>query len=160
MESEKKQIHEYEGGCLCDETTYIAKGEPINPHLCSCTMCQKSSGAPTVAWVEFSLKEFKWTGSQPNLYRSSEKTLRCSCKKCGGLLGTLNDGYENVCITISTLRNPSLIVPSKQHSYKENAPSWWVPKILNKSINQLNTGIHLQSNQCVKNQKNERKSGL
>lgn len=121
--------HIYKGGCLCQDTTFIAKGEPINPHLCSCTMCQKSSGALTVAWVEFPLKDFKWTNRQPNLYQSSEKTRRCSCKNCGGLLGTLNDGYPNVCITIASLDNPSTIVPGLQHSYKESAPVWWNPFI-------------------------------
>jgi len=88
-------------------------------------MCQKSSGAPTVAWVEFPLKEFKWTGSQPNLYRSSEKTLRCSCKKCGGLLGAIDKGYENISLTIASLKDCSIVIPDKKHSYKESAPSWW-----------------------------------
>jgi len=52
----------------------------------------------------------------------SKKTQRCFCQNCGGLLGTLNKGYPNVCITIASLKNPNLIVPDKQHSYKENAP--------------------------------------
>ena len=129
----EKKISEYRGGCLCNETTFTAKGEPINPHLCSCTMCQKSSGAPTVAWVEFPLATFQWTGSsKPGLYQSSKKTQRCFCRNCGGLLGTLNEGYPNVCITIASLHNPNFIVPSKQHSYKEAAPCWWQVSILNK----------------------------
>lgn len=132
MEGEaNKELPEYEGGCLCNDTTYIARGEPSNPHLCSCTMCQKSSGAPTVAWVEFPLETFQWTGiNKPSLYQSSEKTQRCFCQKCGGLLGTLNEGYSNVCITIASLKNPNLIVPGIQHSYKESAPSWWDPYVL------------------------------
>lgn len=65
---------EYNGRCLCGKTSFIAKGEPINPHLCSCTMCQKSSGSPTVAWVEFSLETFQWNyNNQLGLYQSSEK---------------------------------------------------------------------------------------
>lgn len=59
------KMSEFDGGCLCNATTYIAKGEPQNPHLCSCTMCQKSSGAPTVAWVEFLLEDFAWIGNAP-----------------------------------------------------------------------------------------------
>lgn len=116
---------EYTGGCLCGETTYLACGEPINPHLCSCRMCQKSSGAPTVAWVEFPLKDFQWTNNKPNFYRSSPKTERLSCGKCGGLLGSINDGYPNIYITITTLDNPDLITPKEgHHSYIESAPSW------------------------------------
>lgn len=116
----------FSGGCLCGATTYQAIGEPINPHLCSCTMCQKSAGAPTVAWVEFPINAFEWTGEQPRLFRSSESTFRCSCKNCGGLLGTLNDGFANVCLTIATLDNPSRIEPQKDaHSFKDSAPKWW-----------------------------------
>lgn len=102
---------EYDGGCLCGETTFTAKGNPINPHLCSCTMCQKSSGAPPVAWVEFLLENFQWSQkNQLGLYRSSEKTQRCFCKKCGGLLGALNDGCENISITITSLNNPNHVI--------------------------------------------------
>jgi len=134
MRAEKdKKIPEYEGGCLCNETTFTARGEPSNPHLCSCTMCQKSSGAPTVAWVEFPLATFQWNDtSKPSLYQSSENTQRCFCQKCGGLLGAIDKGNPNVCITIASLKNPNLIVPGKQHSYKEEAPSWWGVSILDK----------------------------
>jgi len=130
---EGQNEREYEGGCLCNETTFTARGMPINPHLCSCIMCQKSSGAPTVAWVEFPLDTFKWNGNKPGFYQSSEKTQRCFCQKCGCLLGTLNKGYPNVCITIASLTNPNLIVPNKQHSYKESAPSWWEVNIVDKN---------------------------
>lgn len=124
-------MSEYDGGCLCNETTFTVRGEPENPHLCSCTMCQKSSGAPTVAWVEFNLKNFEWTGkTNPAFYQSSEKTRRYFCQKCGGLLATLNKGYPNVCITIASLKNPNLIAPDEKHSYRESAPSWWEPHIL------------------------------
>jgi hypothetical protein len=120
-----KDKQEHYGGCLCNETTYLARGKAKNPHLCSCTMCQRSSGAPTVAWVDFPLKDFQWTGAQPNLYRSSEKTQRCSCKKCGGLLGAIDDGSEDIGVTLVSLKNYDQIVPNKKHSYKESIPSWW-----------------------------------
>lgn len=122
----------FEGGCLCGETTYIAQGEPINPHLCSCSMCRKSSGALTVAWVEFPLESFQWNGARkPGSYQSSEKTKRCFCQSCGALLCTLNEGYTNACITIATLQKQNLIIPNKQHSYKGEAPYWWRVSILN-----------------------------
>ncbi|BCA96258.1 aldehyde-activating protein [Legionella antarctica] len=124
---------EFDGGCLCNATTYMAKGEPHNPHLCSCTMCQKNSGAPTVAWVEFPLKSFEWTGSNPALYQSSELTQRCFCQNCGGLLATFNRGYSNICITIASLNKPNQIIPSEQHSYKYCAPKWWKTQIIKHS---------------------------
>ena len=124
MKSEK-----YEGRCLCGETTYVAEGEPINPHLCSCTMCQKASGAPTVAWVAFPVNSFKWNGKrEPGVYQSSENVQRYFCKNCGGALATIEG--EHIDITIASLKNPNLIVPNaQQHSYKENKPCWWDVKI-------------------------------
>ena len=133
MTNNQEKISEYAGGCLCRRTTFTARGEPINPHLCSCTMCQKSSGAPTVAWVEFPLATFQWTSdNKPSVYQSSEKTKRCFCQTCGCLVGTLNKSYPNVCITIASLDNPDLVIPSEQHSYKEEAPCWWKVNILEK----------------------------
>lgn len=124
-------VSNYKGSCLCGEITYTAKGKPINPHLCSCSMCQKSSGAPTVAWVSFALNTFEWDGiSLPNKYQSSSTVQRFFCKQCGCLFAALDEGNDNICITIASLNNPNLIVPVSQHSFKENAPLWWSPQIL------------------------------
>jgi hypothetical protein len=118
---------EYSGSCLCKNITFTAKGEPGFPHLCSCHMCQKWSGAPTVAWVEFPLETFKWDGpgGKPAFYRSSQNTQRCFCQNCGGTLGALDDGSESIGITIASLHKPDLIIPGKQHSFEESAPPWW-----------------------------------
>lgn len=121
----------YDGGCLCNEITFTADGEPSDPHLCSCTMCQKSSGAPTVAWVEFPLKTFEWTGgARPTFYQSSQLIQRFFCSKCGSFMGCVDEGYENISITIASLKNPSLVVPSERHNYEESAPSWWKVSII------------------------------
>lgn len=48
------------------------------------------------------------------------------------LLGAINKGAENIGITIASLNNPNLIVPGKQHSYKESTPSWWKVSIIKK----------------------------
>lgn len=124
---------EFDGGCLCVQTTYVAKGQPKNPHLCSCTMCQKSSGSPTVAWVEFPRDGFSWSvENQLGFYQSSEKKQRCFCKHCGSFLGALNDGDKGIFVVIASLNNPNLIVPGRQHSYKEEAPAWWEVDIIEK----------------------------
>ncbi len=118
---------EYNGGCLCKDTAYTARSEPINPHLCSCAMCQKSSRSLTVPWVSFSLENFQWNpDNQLGMYRSSEKTQRVFCKKCGSFLGAIDDGGDSICVTIASLDHPAEIIPGKQHSYEKEAPSWWV----------------------------------
>ena len=120
-------MQEYAGGCLCGYISYKIEGKPTFPHLCSCQMCQKWSGALTVAWAEFPLKALTWDGQggEPAFYRSSEKTQRGFCPKCGGALCALDDGNDTtISMTIASLQDPERVIPGK-HSYKEEAPSWW-----------------------------------
>jgi hypothetical protein len=124
-------MRQYTGGCLCGNLRYVVEGRPTFPHLCSCRMCQKWSGAPTVAWVEFPLGSIEWIGSNgaPNLYRSSEKSQRGFCSRCGGTVCVLDDGYDKISLTIATLDDPSAVVPGTQHSYRESAPTWWKVRV-------------------------------
>ena len=40
----------YIGGCLCGSIRFTASS-PNNSHTCSCDICRKHTGAPTVVWV-------------------------------------------------------------------------------------------------------------
>ncbi len=122
----------HRGGCLCGHITYQVEGKPSFPHLCSCSQCQKWSGALTVAWVEFPLEGLNWDGpgGEPKFFRSSEKTKRGSCPECGAALCALDDGYDKVSFTIASLENPAAIRPGKQHSFKKTVPDWWQVEIL------------------------------
>jgi len=121
----------FEGGCLCGHIRYRVLAEAEFPHLCSCTMCRKWSGAPTLAWVEFPLAAFDWTGpgGEPNYHRSSDKTQRGNCPNCGSALCAVDDGYENISIVIGSLDDPDRIVPDAAHSFEDTRPKWWRPQI-------------------------------
>ena len=125
------RLRTYEGGCLCGDIRYRVRAEPVFPHLCSCTMCRRWSGAPSVAWVEFPLAAFAWSGpgGEPHLFRSSDKTQRGHCPSCGSVLCALDDGYANISIVIGSLDRPNLIVPDAQHSYRSSRPKWWHPDV-------------------------------
>ena len=58
----RKTVATYEGGCLCGNIRFRATGPADWPHTCSCKMCQRHSGALTVAWVEFPRDRVEWTG--------------------------------------------------------------------------------------------------
>lgn len=119
------------GGCLCGHIRFSAGGAPSFPHLCSCRMCQRWSGAPTVAWVEFPLAELSWNGpgGAPTLHRSSAKSQRGFCPKCGGTLCALDDGYDKASLTIACFDDPNGFTLGKQHSFSEMAPGWWKVEI-------------------------------
>lgn len=120
------------GGCLCGSIRFTVEGKASFPHLCSCTQCQKWSGAPTVAWIEFPLEGLSWDGpgGEPSFYQSSEKSRRGFCSACGGTVCALDEGYDKASLTIASFDDPSTLVPGKQHSYQKSAPSWWSVEIV------------------------------
>lgn len=117
----------YEGGCLCGAVRYRAKADPVFPHLCSCTVCRRWSGAPTVAWVEFPLSGFEWTGEEgePHFFRSSDRTERGNCPRCGSAICAVDDGYANISIVLGSLDEPDAVIPDEQHSHSDSKPRWW-----------------------------------
>lgn len=67
----------YVGGCLCGSIRFKATN-PNNSHSCSCEICRKHTGAPTVVWIEFAAENVEWTGTSglPTTWRSSETSSR------------------------------------------------------------------------------------
>lgn len=79
-----------------------------------------------VAWVEFPLEKIKWTGpgGEPSFYQSSEKTARGFCATCGGTLCAVDEGYENISLTLACFDDASDIVPDEHYSFADLAPAW------------------------------------
>ncbi|WP_444979315.1 GFA family protein [Ancylobacter defluvii] len=46
-------IGRYQGGCLCGDIRFAAVGPARNPHSCSCSVCQRHTGALTALWWSF-----------------------------------------------------------------------------------------------------------
>ena len=117
----------YTGGCLCGDIRFEAAGPAEFPHTCSCTMCQRHSGALTVAWVEFPKDAVTWTGpgGAPTLYRSSEKSSRAFCPKCGSTIGAVDDAPV-VALVLGIFDKPgAAALRPTSHSYRSNRPIWW-----------------------------------
>lgn len=117
----------YEGGCLCGHIRFVASGKPLNPHTCSCKMCQHHSGALSLAWVEFPKESVRWTGKggMPTLYRSSAKSSRSFCPRCGSTLGAVDDAPV-VALVLGAFdsANRQEFMPTA-HSFTSGRPKWW-----------------------------------
>ncbi|PHM51841.1 GFA family protein [Xenorhabdus sp. KK7.4] len=117
-------ISEYRGGCLCGNIQFIATGTPNNPHTCSCTMCQKHSGALTLCWVEFPKDSVRWIGKGgfPSLYRSSDYSSRAFCNHCGSSLGAIDDSPTIGLILGNFDNHESEELTPLSHSYPPSQP--------------------------------------
>lgn len=122
-----KAVKRWQGGCLCGDIRFEAQGEPGFPHTCSCRMCQKATGALTAAWVEFPRDAVRWTGQggAPALYRSSEKSSRAFCPRCGSSIGAVDDAPVIALLTGCFDKPHLLPLKPQSHSYRASRPKWW-----------------------------------
>ena len=115
------------GGCLCGNIRFETTAKPGAPHTCSCTMCQKHSGALTVAWVEFPAEAVTWTGpgGAPATWRSSKVSSRAFCPTCGSTLGAIDDD-PMIALVTGVFDSPgAAALRPKSHSYRSERPNWW-----------------------------------
>ena len=82
------------GRCLCGAVSYEVIGEPNVVALCHCRDCQRSAGAPVVAWAMFPEAALKVTKGQPKTINSSGAAMRSFCAECGS--GLFYRNVENL----------------------------------------------------------------
>ncbi len=104
-----------QGGCLCGAIRYRVSGAPLHSVICHCRSCRRASGAPTVAWLTFERRRFKWLSGRPQPYASSPGVLRCFCGVCGSPLT-----YENAAnpatidVTTATFDDDNRFAPTRE----------------------------------------------
>jgi hypothetical protein len=112
------------GGCLCGAVRYSISGSPFAAEYCHCSMCQKSSGAPFITWMDFKKEQLAWTAGEPTEYKSSENVRRGFCAVCGSTLSfrdTRHPLYFSLAIT--SLEDPNLVKPT-YHIYTDDRVKW------------------------------------
>ncbi|MGO4622079.1 GFA family protein [Ensifer sp. 2YAB10] len=117
----------FTGGCLCGSIRFEARAAAGKPHTCSCKMCQRHSGALTVAWVEFPRDVVAWTGpgGAPAVYRTSDYSSRAFCPACGSSIGAIDDApVVALLLGIFDKTNAAELIPTS-HSFRSTRPKWW-----------------------------------
>lgn len=106
----------YSGQCLCGAIRYQLDGEPQTAALCHCRDCQRSAGAPMVAWAMFAESALTLTQGQPKTINSTGTAMRSFCPDCGSGLFYRNAAVlpEIVDVQIATLDDPEVLPPSVQ----------------------------------------------
>lgn len=114
-----------EGACLCGAVRYRVTAPPIDAAYCHCRICQKSAGAPVVAWLTSDVSSFAYTGEPPAIYRSGLHSQREYCGRCGTQIAFRRiESPATVDVTIASLDDPSRVVP-EYHIWRQSRLSWF-----------------------------------
>ncbi|MBY9066064.1 GFA family protein [Hyphomonas sp. WL0036] len=121
--SETGQI---QGGCQCGAVRYTLANAPERISVCHCRDCQKSAGAPLVAWAMVPTPDFTVTKGKAQAFNSSGDSFRYFCSQCGTGLYYINETYLPgiVDVQLMTLDTPEKFEPGAQVQTVEQAP--WV----------------------------------
>ena len=115
----------FEGGCLCGRIRYRSERGPLDCGYCHCRICQRSSGAPVLAWAAFPVETFVYVGATPAIYRSSTNGQREFCRECGTQIAfrELSDG-GTIDVNFVTLDDPERLEP-QYHIWTRNRLRWF-----------------------------------
>ncbi len=114
----------FSGGCMCRSVRYAAR-DPIDAGYCHCRMCQRSSGAPVLAWVSFPAEAFAYESGSPAVYRSSDHGQREFCPSCGTQV-VFRDTLRNTTVDVNmgSLDHPEAIEP-RYHIWIGSRIAWF-----------------------------------
>jgi hypothetical protein len=111
------------GGCLCGRLRYEAR-DPIEAGYCHCRLCQRSSGAPVLAWAGFPIARFSYSKGAPESYRSSPRGLRDFCASCGTQIAFRDSATPTrIDVNVASLDDPAAIEP-EYHIWIGSSVPW------------------------------------
>jgi hypothetical protein len=115
----------HRGSCLCKAVQFESSSDPIDTGYCHCTMCQKLSGAPVLAWASFNANNFRYTKGKPKVYRSSSHGQREFCAECGSQIAFRDSNRrDTVEINVGTMNQPENFAP-QYHIWCDSRISWF-----------------------------------
>ena len=114
-----------DGGCLCGRVRFRVTADALDSGYCLCRMCQKNSGAPTVAWVTFPAGSFSWIAGEPATYLSSPRARRQFCAACGSYLVFFSEDVPTeISVNTASFDDPDAF-PPKKHIFAGTRISWF-----------------------------------
>ena len=114
---------EMQGGCHCGRIRFTAQVADGEAYLCHCRMCQRTSGAISLAFKNLPKTDVTWT-SQPDWYHSSPIARRPYCAKCGTSLGFEYPDSANLDLTVASFDDPSQFRPTFHFGVESMHRAW------------------------------------
>ncbi|HYF09385.1 MAG TPA: GFA family protein [Acetobacteraceae bacterium] len=121
----------HEGGCLCGDIRYLARGEPISAPACHCRFCQRMTGTAFFVEVFFPRNAVTYSGSAPASYThlsdESGRWIRLDfCARCGTRVGiALELRPERIGLPGGTFDDPNWF-EVKRHIWTRSMVHWMV----------------------------------
>jgi len=116
------------GRCACGSVIFEITQQSLGTGYCHCRTCQRSSGAPVVAWAAFPTDAVKFTRDKPKFYRLSLIAEKGMCVKCGTPVvvwrGLKPQPVDFIVISTMSLDNPEDYAPS-WHQGVESQLTWF-----------------------------------
>jgi len=112
------------GGCLCGKIRYQIEGDPFDSDYCHCRICQRQTGAPVSAWMDFKKEQIKLLDGNVKEFESSKNVRRGFCENCGSTLSFRDIMHPDyLTLSITSLDDPNTFSP-KYHIYVDSAVKW------------------------------------
>lgn len=113
----------FSGGCMCGRVRYDAEVSDRDAYLCHCRMCQRTSGAVSLAMKTIPKSKRHWH-CEPDWFASSPFARRPFCAACGTSLGFEYLDSDKCDITIGSLDDPAPFVPSSNFGIESRHDAW------------------------------------
>jgi hypothetical protein len=113
------------GGCACGRLRFRAQAAPLDSGYCHCRICQRTTGAPLLAYASFPAAAFAYTAGTPRRYASSPRGAREFCAACGTQIAFRGAAAATVDVNVGALDEPARCPPGR-HIWCESAIPWLV----------------------------------
>jgi len=116
----------WEGGCLCGDVRYRARGAPKWVAWCHCESCRRHSGAAAAAFAAFDEPDLETTRGAITRFASSPGMQRGFCARCGSTL-TCQGGQRpgEVHLHVGSLDHPERLPPPTAQFFPEERLPWF-----------------------------------
>ena len=113
------------GGCLCGAVRFASTADALDAGYCHCTLCQRSTGAPVLAWASYPAAAFTYTSGIPARYASSDHGHREFCSRCGTQVAFVDsERTATVEVNVGSLDNRESVHP-RYHIWYRSRIGWF-----------------------------------
>jgi hypothetical protein len=114
----------HDGGCACGRLRFRSLAPPLDTGYCHCRLCQRTTGAPVLAYAAFPVAAFAYTAGTPARYASSTIGDREFCGRCGTQIAfrRRNDAVT-VDVNVGAMDVPARY-PPRRHIWCASAIPW------------------------------------